>query len=189
MPLVEDGRSGKVAFVAHCLLNQNAKVNGFVKVPSGYSRLASYLLNKGYGIVQLPCPETAFLGLRRWWHVREQYDSLGYRDFCRKILYPTILMMKEFYKAGFEIIVIGVDGSPSCGVNYSGTSEIWGGEPSLERDLEYPIKEGMALFMEELLNEARRVGIENIRMIGLKIDFPEFNEEKAIEELDKILQS
>ncbi len=187
MPLIEDGRSKKVAFVAHCLLNQNAKVNGFVKVPAGYSKLVKYLFDKGYGIAQLPCPETACLGLHRWWHVREQYDGAGYREFCRRILQPTIFMMKEFYKEGFKIVVIGVDGSPSCGVNFSGTSKEWGGEPSLKPGMEYPIKEGMAPYMEELLNEAKKAGIKDLKMIGLKIDYPEFDEEKAIQELEKEL--
>jgi len=45
--LIEDKRSKKVAIVAHCLLNQNAKVNGFAFFPDMIKPLIDILDAKG----------------------------------------------------------------------------------------------------------------------------------------------
>ena len=63
--LEKDQRARKVAVVAHCLLNQNAKVNGFAFFPDMIKELIDALHKYNYGIVQLPCPETVYAGMRR----------------------------------------------------------------------------------------------------------------------------
>ncbi len=47
----------KVAFVAHCLMSQNAKVAGFARLPGVVSPVIDLLKESGYVIEQLPCPE------------------------------------------------------------------------------------------------------------------------------------
>ena len=69
----------RVAFIAHCLLNQNAKVEGGARCPGVYSPLVAALRARGWSIVQMPCPELAFTGLNRFWAVKEQYDTAAYR--------------------------------------------------------------------------------------------------------------
>jgi predicted secreted protein len=46
-----------VAFVAHCLLNQNAKVDGGARTAGVYSPLVEELRAHGWRIEQMPCPE------------------------------------------------------------------------------------------------------------------------------------
>jgi hypothetical protein len=67
--------SQKVAFIAHCLLNQNAKVEGGAKRPGMWEPVIDLLRERGYVIRQMPCPELAFGGARRFWGVREQFDT------------------------------------------------------------------------------------------------------------------
>ncbi len=54
----------KVAFIAHCLLNQNAKVIGGAKRPGMWEPVIDLLLENGWEIRQMPCPELAFGGVR-----------------------------------------------------------------------------------------------------------------------------
>ena len=75
MTMVEDKRGKKVAFVANCILNQNAKVNGFAFFPDLIFEMIEILHKHNFGLVQFPCPETSYAGMRRWWYVREQYDT------------------------------------------------------------------------------------------------------------------
>src|SRR5258708_22097408 len=74
-----------VAFVAHCLLNQNAKVYGGARCPGIYSPLVQVLREQGWRMEQLPCPELAFTGLNRFSAVREQYDTAAYHRHCRRL--------------------------------------------------------------------------------------------------------
>ena len=61
----EDGRSKKVIFVAHCMLNQNARHGGSADFPAMMKPLLGALEAKDIGIIQLPCPELIVLGLGR----------------------------------------------------------------------------------------------------------------------------
>ena len=60
-----DGRSKKVVFIAHCLLNQNAISDGTAVCPAAYKGLIELFLHEDVGIIQLPCPELCCLGIDR----------------------------------------------------------------------------------------------------------------------------
>ena len=77
--------SRKVALIANCLLNQNAKVCEGARYRGLVSPVVEALRSRGYLLVQLPCPELAFAGARRWWAVYEQYDTPAYRAHCRRL--------------------------------------------------------------------------------------------------------
>jgi hypothetical protein len=53
-----DIRSGKVIFVAHCVLNQNARMVNVADFPAMHDQLCDYLQKSQVGIIQMPCPET-----------------------------------------------------------------------------------------------------------------------------------
>ncbi len=76
---MEQNAPRKVALVANCLLNQNAKVCQGAHYPGLVSPVVEVLRKRGYVLQQLPCPELAFAGVRRWWAVYEQYDTPAYR--------------------------------------------------------------------------------------------------------------
>jgi predicted secreted protein len=169
---MKDFRSKKVAILSNCILNQNSKVIGFAKYKGMIKEIVDLLYEYDYGILQLPCPETLFAGARRWWQVRDQYDTEGYREHCRLISRPIITMLKEYEKEGYEVIIIGVDGSPSCGINLSPTSKKWGGPPTLRDEdawnAEMINKPG--IFMEVLKEELEKAGLKVPKMIGIGLD-------------------
>jgi hypothetical protein len=64
------GCVARVAFVAHCLLNQNSRTAGGARCPGVYSPLVEELRARSWELAQMPCPELAFTGLNRFWAVR-----------------------------------------------------------------------------------------------------------------------
>ncbi|MFP3400312.1 CD3072 family TudS-related putative desulfidase [Acidianus sp.] len=169
---MKDFRSKKVAIVANCILNQNSKVIGFANNKGMVKEIVDLLYEYNYGILQLPCPETLFAGARRWWQVRDQYDTEGYREHCRMLAKPIITMLKEYQKEGYDVVLIGVDGSPSCGINLSPTSKKWGGPPTLRDEdawnAEMVNKPG--IFMEVLMEEIKKAGLKEPKVIGVGLD-------------------
>lgn len=111
-------RSRKILIVCHCVLNSNAKVLPLATCEGVYHNVIEEYTKKGFGLLQLPCPETGYLGLNRWGMTREQYNHHNFRSYCHEILQPTLHQIKAFNVAGYEIAgVIGMDGSPNCGVD------------------------------------------------------------------------
>jgi predicted secreted protein len=178
----------KVAFVAHCLLNQNAKVAEFARLPGVVSPVIQKLKQNNFIIEQLPCPELLAMGLTRWWTTREIYDNPGYRRHCRNLAKFTADLIEDYHKKGYEIIIVGLDGSPSSGVNYTGSSEpIWGGRPNATVE-QYKIVPGRGIWIEELEKELNSRGIPFPKATGIPMDSPDFDMEKAIEDFDQFLK-
>jgi len=151
-----DARSRRVALIAHCLINQNSIVQGLARYPAMVKELVDILSKHGVGIVQLPCPETLYLGLRRFWQVREQYDTYNFREFAREIIKPIVTYVREYVACGYEITaVIGIAGSPSCGVFTTSSSPTWAGDPS-KAGKSMRVR-GRGVFMEELLNALKSI--------------------------------
>ncbi len=70
------------------------------------------------GIIQMPCPELTYAGLLRKAQTRYQYDTAVFRRHCKRIVKEIVNQIQEYEECGIKVkIVIGVDGSPSCGVN------------------------------------------------------------------------
>ncbi len=148
-------RSKKVLIVCHCLLNANAKVYPLANCRGVYRDVVGKSIEEGVGLLQLPCPETVYLGINRWGMSREQHDNPTFQDCCRQMLLPSITQIHGFAKAGYQIIgIVGMDGSPNCGVNrtchgYSG-GEI-GPEGIVEEQRKHlKFVPGKGVFMEVL---------------------------------------
>lgn len=121
-------RSKKIVLLSHCILNCNAKVEGLSNYKSMKFRIIEKLHKMDIGIIQLPCPEMHIYGIKRWGHTKEQFDNLHYRREARKILEPVAYQVKNYIDNGYELIgYVGIDGSPSCGVNKTCSGQ-WGGE-------------------------------------------------------------
>ncbi len=173
---MEDGRSGRVVLLAHCLLNQNSVVWGLAKAPGAFPGLISLLVERGYGIVQLPCPETSYAGLRRWWQSVEQYDNPGFRAHSRRILEPVVEYLEALREGGVEVVaVIGVKGSPSCGVWETFSAE-WRGNPAEAG--EGRRVSGRGVFM--------RILAQLLEERGFKVRFLEFDTSNPEESVEKI---
>ena len=121
-------RGRKIVLLAHCLLNVNTKVEGLAHTQAGSVELITELLQRGYGLMQLRCTEQWVCGIKRWGQVKEQLSHPHYRECCQRLLQPLVQQLEDFAVHGYHLAgVIGIDGSPTCGVNYT-CSGNWGGE-------------------------------------------------------------
>lgn len=155
--MVVDSRSGRVTVVCHCLLNANSRLAGIASYP-GVAPALDDVLGSGSGVVQLPCPEAGFLGMKRWAASYEQYDTAAYRRHCRAILEPVVDQLGEFDDAGYVIErAIGVRGSPSCGVNET-SAGLEGG--LISRACSSRRAPGSGILIEELQIMLRERGME-----------------------------
>jgi len=122
-----DLRGRRVVLVSHCLLNANSKVEGLAPY-MGVHPLIARLAEAGAGVVQLPCPELAMCGMRRWGQTREQLDHPAFREHCARLADDAVRQVGEYQRCGYRVLgMVGVEGSPSCGVARS-ASGTWGGE-------------------------------------------------------------
>ena len=112
-----------VAFVAHCLLNQNSKTDGGARCPGIYSPLVEELRERGWRIEQMPCPELGFTGLHRFWVVKEQPDTLRLPPpLPATWRSPSPAPSRRTSSRGNEVVVIGLEGSPSMGVRITSSN-------------------------------------------------------------------
>ena len=128
--MFSDARGKKVLIVAHCILNQNAKMDRCAYYPGPVNEVVRTLLEEGVGIIQMPCPELQYLGLDR--EVDPSFEpSIGEEDTrialrmkepcCRAMLqqiaWDIVNQIREYKKNGFEVLgLLGSNGSPTCGV-------------------------------------------------------------------------
>ena len=125
-----DGRSKRVLFVAHCILNQNAISDGTADYPAAYVEVVRALLDAGVGVVQMPCPELCCLGLDRGdplgaqrpvtvenTRIRRALEEPPAAEKLAALVDQVVFQLAEYRRHGFEVLgVVGVNRSPSCGV-------------------------------------------------------------------------
>lgn len=131
---LHDERSRRVVLVSHCLLNENTRYAGGATRPGAVAEIVDELVNAGYGIHQLPCPERLAWGgvLKR--HSLRLYHSKGkplyplrgvlLRAFVvwTKLVYRRLARqvardVADYQCAGIAVEgVVGIGASPSCGV-------------------------------------------------------------------------
>jgi predicted secreted protein len=176
----------KIAIVSHCILNQVTVAPGLSSYVGAVKELVEYLVGESYGIIQLPCPEATFLGFNRWWMSREQYDTQAFRAHCRKILEPIIALIKELRREKIPYILIGIKGSPSCGIFTTTSNPEWGGDPSKAEKSKSNKINMPGVFMEELLKLIQEEGLPLPDRI-LEIDHEEIKKKGLPQELlDKL---
>jgi len=176
----------RFAYVAHCFLNANAKVGEGSLCAGVFAPLVERLRREGWTIRQLPCPELAFAGLNRFWAVREQYDTPRFRAHCDRLAGAVADQVEADVRGGGEVVLVGVDGSPSMGVELTASSPAWGGEPRVVTG-EYPVTPGAGLFVERLLAELGRRGLGEVPAVGLAQDAPGYDEARELARLDGFL--
>jgi len=116
--MIKDKRSGRIAVVAHCILNQNSRVLGLAERSGVITEIVELLMRNNIGIIQMSCPELTYAGILRQPQTKDQYDSVVFRRHCRKIAEEIVGQIQEYAECGINTkIVVGLDGSPSCGVN------------------------------------------------------------------------
>ena len=132
---IQDNRSKKVVFLSHCILNENTRYLGGACRECCVSEIIIKCIKNNVGIIQMPCPEQ-----HAWGGV---YKRLLLIAYCSKdtlfysmrfLVMPLLLcstrliywwiarriayQVEDYLSSGFTVLgVIGIDGSPSCGVN------------------------------------------------------------------------
>jgi predicted secreted protein len=177
----------KVAFVAHCMLNQNAKTVGGALCPGVYSPLVEELREHGWEIAQMPCPELTFTGLNRFWAVREQYETLSYRRHCRRIVGAVAGAVSAHIALGHEVVLVGLEGSPSMGVRVTSSDPARVGRPEWP-DGAPELTPGRGILIEELLAELAERGLPAPRAIGITHTLPDHEPDAARTELSGFLE-
>lgn len=181
MTMFRDGRSQKVAFLAHCLLNQNAISDGTAVRPAGFPEMVSYLLEHGVGIVQLPCPELLCLGLDRGdpqgaerpvvvenTRIRRAMAQAEPSRRLARLVADTMAQLLEYRRYGFQVVgILGANRSPCCGV-----------DTTSQDDQEVP---GMGVFLEALSRRLEEVGWK-IPMVGFR------GTDDAVETVQRLLE-
>mgnify|MGYP001034552551 FL=1 len=162
-----DGRSKKVIFLAHCLLNQNAISDGTAVCPAAFGELIQLLLDHEVGVVQMPCPELCCLGLDRGdvhgadrpvveenTRIRRAMEKDGPRQKREALADLVAEQVQEYHKHGFQVLgIVGANRSPNCGVE--ATSDF-------DREVE-----GRGAFMEAIAQRLEAAGI-SVPRLGLK---------------------
>jgi predicted secreted protein len=138
-------KSKEITVAAHCLLNPLTRVKGLAPLP----------FQPEGPTVQLPCPEALYLGLERWAVTRNQLDVPQFRRFCRALIEDYADLLEMLAHEGASLRIVGLAGSPSCGVETT-SSGYTGGRV---RECEHTHVAGRGVFMEELLMELERRGV------------------------------
>jgi predicted secreted protein len=175
-----------VCYLAHCLLNANAKVDEGARCPGVYSPVVELLRRKGCTMRQMPCPELAFGGLRRFWAVREQYDTPAFREHCKRLAAPVAAQIRADLGRSARVVIVGIDGSPSMGVELTASSDDWGGRPDKPRDEDYPVVPGAGIFTETLLGMLKD-DLPNLGIVGIGHDLLDYDEEEELAKLERAL--
>jgi len=176
-----------VALLSHCLANQNAKVDEYALFPGVVSPIVQLLRRHGYVLQQMPCPEMCLLGPRRWWQVREQYDTPGYRRHCRLLANSVADLLEARLAEGpRDVVLIGVDGSPSSAINVTGIGPTWGGRPE---DAPSTTIDGKGIWIQELEAVIAERGLPAPRLIGIPMELPGFSMDASVAELQGFLDA
>ena len=103
---------------SHCIINQLAVVKG-EKRAAGAFPFVKILIDKGIGIIQMPCPEMNELGPDRLPMSYEDYNQIqGYRERCQIWLSPIFKQIQQYLAQGDHFIgIIGIHQSPNCSIS------------------------------------------------------------------------
>lgn len=183
---LEDKRSKAVVFLSHCLLNENVRHLGGACRMGCVLEIVEPCIQLGIGMVQLPCPEEQVWGgvprrrLLRLYGIERrlplvrpflgsavslalEYSRVAFRRLARR----AAAQIQDYVDAGYTVVgIVGVDGSPSCGVTRivgarfaTAAAKLRDDELTPERLNALILKfaaGGRGLFIDELQKELRR---------------------------------
>lgn len=157
--------------MAHCILNQNSKIDACAHYPGAIKEAVQTLLDAEVGLLQMPCPELLCLGLDRQadptanstvesedTRVAQLMLEAKTRRLCKTFVDHIVYQIEEYLRNGFQIVgLIGINGSPTCGVDTTWSD-----------DREY---EGYGVFIELLVQGLKEKAIA-LDMVGIKAKDP-----------------
>jgi len=188
---IEDKRNGKILFVSHCVLNQNAKVRGIAQFPASVEPVVQALFENKVGIYQMPCPEMMFYGAMRWGQVQAQYDTPMFRKHCEDLANDVLGQVEEYQRGGYKVLgFVMVDGSPVCGMDKvplpAVEDQIWGG--MVRYTPEQVCAGGKGVYCKILQEKAKLQGFDKIPFVAI----PEVDEagplEAAVKKIEDLIK-
>ncbi len=151
-------RGRRMVLVVHCILNANSRAEGIAD-HAGMYPLVMGLASRGIGIVQLPCPEIVLGGPDRPKQTKEAYGEQGTRAYCARIADEIASQVRAYLQAGYSVeAVIGMEGSPTCGVTRTTPSVVGRREP------------GQGILVEEMRRSLDGLGIPFLALDSKKGD-------------------
>lgn len=165
-----DARGGKIMFVSHCILNQNAKVRGIAMYPAVVRPVVELLMENDVGIYQMPCPEMCYVGAMRWGYVRDQYASPMFRRQLQAMAEQLVDQAEEYHRSGYQVLgFVMVDGSPVCGLAKTPQpaipGQMWGGMVRYVPPQEFVTGEGV--FCQLLRAEVEHRGLGQLPFVSI----------------------
>jgi predicted secreted protein len=149
----KDRRSGRVAFLIECLLNQNARDIGAAESPAMTRPVIKVLADKDVGMVQIPCPEIACLGFERnrapGQSLKQALEAAQPAACCRHLAAITARRIQTYLEQGYAVVAIlgGNRQSPGCAVH---TTDEQGGR----------LTDRSGVFMQALAQELAQRGCQ-----------------------------
>lgn len=145
-----DGRGRRIVAVIECILNQNARDAGAAIAPAMSWEVVSLCHAHGVGMVQLPCPEIACLGMARTrapgCSIRAALDTEAGHVRCAALGVQAADRLEAYLRAGCQVLAVlgGNPQSPGCAVHFDGQG----------------LASASGIFMGELHAELRRRGLD-----------------------------
>jgi len=196
--LSEDERSASEALIlGHCILNMNTRAPGISAWRGAVIPLLRSLQSYRGEIHQYPCLEAAIVGMRRWWHVKEQYDTFTMRSVSRAV---AGMYADYFARKGVSRVkLLGLGLSPTCGFRYTLSDPSWGGRPKSVEPVSL-IRKGSGVLIEEMLEAFEDSGADlEILDVSPSLIYPHYESrmpaaegypqtpEDALKELERLL--
>lgn len=119
----DDGRSRRVVAVIECVINQNVRDCGAACAPAVNEAFLALCVRYRAGIIQIPCPEQAALGLDRLRPkgvtLRSAMEAPASRRSCSQIAELIVHRLSEHLNSGNEVLAVfgGNPQSPGCAVH------------------------------------------------------------------------
>ncbi len=178
----------KVVVCTHCILNQNAKLEGIAGWPGMIEEVMAIIRRSGAGILQIPCPEVIYEGIGRFDKSVEQYRCPAFQSLSKTIASGVIDQIEDYLNWGYQIpAILAIDGSPTCGFNLTQSAPEWRGRVAEMNWKEVRYIPEPGVFMKILSDEMKERSID-IPIIGIP-ELPELGSmEEALEKIEGALK-
>ena len=184
---VPDRRSMKVVVCTHCILNQNAKLEGIAGWPGMIEEVMEIIGRSGAGILQMDCPEMIYEGIGRFDKSVEQYRCHAFKRLSETIVSGVVDQIEDYLRWGYQIpAILAIDGSPTCGFNLTQSAPEWRGRVAGMNWEQVSYIPEPGVFMAILRDELKERALE-IPIIGIP-ELPELGSmEEALEKIEAAL--